>query len=461
MNAAPTILHLGLGAFHRAHQAAYLQRLHDLGDSTWQIVAGNIRTAAPDTGAVLAAQGGAYTLETVAPGGQRSYQTITAIKRALPHEPGLDRIIACGAEASTAIISFTVTEAGYFLGSNDRLDLHAHELAADLAAARAGRPGTTIYGALCAILRERKLRHGAPVTLLCCDNLRHNGSRFRYAFLQFLALVDDPELVAWVRTATSAPNSMVDRITPRTPPELCARVAKASGWRDAAPVMSESFSQWVIEDDFCYGRPNWARAGVELVESVAPYEEAKIRILNATHSCIAWAGAVAGHRFIHQCMRDPHIAAIAHDYVTGAVFDCLEPSPVDLARYRDQVFERFSSDAIEDTTERVVADSFSKLPGFIVPTLRERLARGLDIGSVAMLPALFLHFLQRWNEGALALAYADQGMDLGAIHAICNASDPVAQFCSLTSLWGELANDARLCAAVRTAVGHLPEPVAS
>ena len=445
------ILHLGLGAFHRAHQVAYLQRLHDLGDDEWHIVSGNIRAAAPDPAPLLAAQGNQYTLETIAPDGQRAYRQMTALARAVPYEPGLAEIIECGSDAATGIIAFTVTEAGYFLDADDRLDLTSAELAGDIAAARQGLAGITIYGALSKILRRRSERDSGPVTLLCCDNLRHNGSRFRQGLLQFLEMIGEPALHDWVRTHTTSPCTMVDRITPRPPAELAARVREATGRDDAAPVMSESFMQWVIEDDFCNGRPDWARAGVELVRSVAPYEEAKIRILNATHSCLAWAGALAGHRYIHECMRDPRIAALAHAYVTDAVFACLRPSPVDLERYRDQVFQRFASDAIADTTERVLADSFAKMPGFVLPTIAERLARGLDVASVAVLPALFLRFLQRWHSGELDLVYTDQAMAPETVAAICDAADPVAAFCAQRLLWLELAGDARLLAALRRA----------
>ena len=436
------ILHLGLGAFHRAHQAAYLQRLHDLGDTHWKIVSGNIRPASPDPALALAGQGHQYTLETVAPDGDRAYQQITAIARAIPYHPQLAEVIARGADPATRIISFTVTEAGYFLHPDDTLDLSAADLVADLAALRAGRPGITVYGALAAILRQRHQQNAGAVTLLCCDNLRHNGSRFRRGLLQFLDLADQP-LGQWVRANTTSPCSMVDRITPRPPAELAERVRCATGRHDLAPVTSERFMQWVIEDDFCNGRPDWPRAGVELVATVAPYEEAKIRILNATHSCLAWAGALRGHRYIHECMRDPYIAAIAHAYVTDAVFDCLRPSPVQLERYRDQVFERFASDAIADTVDRVLADSAAKLTGFVLPTIAERLERGEDLAPVAVLPALFLRLLERWHRGE------DRAAAEETVAAICGAADPVAAFGSQRALWHELAGDPRLLAALR------------
>jgi D-arabinitol 4-dehydrogenase len=452
---AKVMLHLGLGSFHRAHQAVYLQRLIDAGDTSWTLAGANLRPDMADTLAALREQGGAYTLETVDPAGQRRYERITAIRRVLPYEADLRGIVDTGADPRTRIVSFTVTEAGYYLDAKHRLDLSFAELAADVHAAREGRPGTTIYGALAAILRERRRRDAGKLTLLNCDNLRHNGARLRGGLLHFIELLDDAGLHAWVRENTTCPNAMVDRITPRPPADLRARVREATGRDDAVPVMGESFIQWVIEDDFCNGRPAWEQAGVEMVASVAPYEEAKIRILNASHSCIAWAGTLTGTRYIHEGTADVRIRRIAHDYVTDDVIPCLVPSPIDLARYRDVVLERFGNAAILDTNQRVAMDGFSKIPGFIAPTIRERLGRGESIAAVAMLPALFLAFLRRWHRGELQQAYQDQAMDAPAAHAMCEASDPVGAFAADTALWGPLAGDPRLVAALHAATARL------
>jgi len=455
MSAPLVILHLGLGFFHRAHQALYLHRLIESGDRGWVLAGGNTRPDMKELIAALAAQGGAYTLETVTPAGERSYTKITAINTVVPYEPSLAGLIAIGADPATRIISFTVTEAGYYLDAKNRLDLSYPDVAADLAAARQGKPGGTIYAALTAILRSRMRRSSGKVTLLNCDNLRHNGERFRSGLLQFITLLRDTELHDWVVANTSSPNAMVDRITPRPAPDVAARVKLATGWDDAAPVMSESFIQWVIEDDFCNGRPAWERVGVQMVESVNPYEEAKIRILNASHSCIAWAGTLVGYQFIHQGTHDPAIRQMAWDYVTDDTIPCLttpeHPSPIDLAAYRDVVLERFGNPAIQDTNQRVAMDAYSKIPGFIAPTVRERLAANAPIASVAMLPALFLIFLQRWHRNEIPYAYHDQAMDPGAVHAICQAADPVEAFCRDTVLWGPLAGDPRLIGAVRAA----------
>ncbi|MDR3455761.1 MAG: mannitol dehydrogenase family protein [Rhodoferax sp.] len=450
------MLHLGLGSFHRAHQAAYLQQLIEAGDTRWSLSGGNLRPDLAELLGALQAQGGQYTLETVSPAGEYRYQRIESIREVLPYEPTLAALMARGADAATRVISFTVTEAGYYLDAHDRLDLGFANLARDIdRAQQRGEAGETIYGAVSAILRARRAAGAGPVTLLCCDNLRHNGQRFRAGLLEFIERSGDAALLEWVRANTTCPNAMVDRITPRPPPELRERVHHATGWPDAAPVTAESFIQWVIEDNFIAGRPEWERVGVQMVDSVAPFEEAKIRVLNATHSCIAWAGTLIGLQFIHEGTRTPAIRQMAWDYVTNDVIPCLSqpgnPSPVDLPAYRDVVLERFGNAAIRDTNQRVATDGFSKIPGFIVPTVRERLAQGQTIDSVTMLPALFLAFLQRWHRDELAYTYEDQGMDPAAAHAICASADPVAALGADPTLWGPLAGDARLLGALRRA----------
>ena len=455
LSAPNVILHLGLGSFHRAHQAVYLQQLHDLGDTTWVLAGGNIRPDMADTIAALQASGGAYTLETVTPQGARAYQRITAIRQVIDYTPDLLGLIQCGANPNTRIISFTVTEAGYYLTPTDQLDLSFSDLQNDIAAARENRAGSTIYAALAAILRVRMRAGGGAVTLLNCDNLRHNGDRVRTGLLQFLALAGEDDLHTWVEKNTSCPNAMVDRITPRPTPEVRARVKAATGVDDTAALMGESFIQWVIEDRFVAGRPAWEKVGAELVQSVAAYEEAKIRLLNATHSCIAWAGTLVGYRFIHEGTQNPAIRQFAYDYATNDAIPALDrpekPSPLNLANYRDVVLDRFSNPAIEDTNQRVAMDGFSKIPGFMAPTFRERLARDESIASVAILPALFLAYLERWHAGKIAYIYQDQAMDPAVAHAICEAQDPVDAFGRDSVLWGPLAGDARLIAALRTA----------
>ena len=448
---ASTMLHLGLGSFHRAHQAVYVHRLREAGDRTWSIVGGNIRDDMAATLAALSEQGGAYTLETVSPAGERRYEKIRSICEVVPYDPHLTRLIDVGADAATPIISFTVTEAGYYLAADDTLDLSHAALRADVA----GEAPLTIYGAVAAILRARMARSGAPVTLLNCDNLRHNGARFRGGLLEFLERRGERRVREWVATNTTCPSAMVDRITPRPSPDVDRRVSEATGEPERAGVMAESYIQWVIEDRFAAARPAWESVGVEMVATVQAHEEAKIRILNATHSGIAWAGTLRGLGYIHEGIAVDEIRRIAHDYVTDDVIPSLDApgraSPFDLVRYRDVVLERFGNPWVRDTNQRVAMDGWSKIPGFVVPTLRECLARGASIASSAMLPALFFAFLERWHRGRLPYDYEDGVMEAARAHAIFEAPDALGAFCADGMLFGPLAGDPRLVAALRVA----------
>lgn len=449
-----TWLHIGAGSFHRAHQAVYLHQLREQGiDRRWQLALANIRADMGPLLAALARQHGHYTLETVTPEGQRSYQRITAIGRIIDWDEQLGQLIAAGAQARTRIISFTVTEGGYYLDHLHQLDSTQTDLADDLGCALdgSGKP-RTIYGAVAAILTARRqVSPEAALTLLNCDNLRHNGERFRDGLLQFLQLRGETALADWVRANTSCPNAMVDRITPRPVPAVAERVKAATGIDDPCALMGESFIQWVIEDDFKAGRPRLEQVGVEMVASVLPYEEAKIRILNASHSCIAWAGTLAGLDYIHEGTQRHDIRQMAFDYVTQDVIACLTPSPIDLAAYRDTTLARFGNPAIQDTNQRVAADGYSKIPGFIRPTLQESLAAGRQPHATALLPALFLVFLQRWQAGQLPYAYQDGLFDVAATRTMLQAADPLHAFCADRVLWGDLAGDERLLVLVRQA----------
>lgn len=458
------ILHLGLGSFHRAHQAVYVHQLLQLGQPEsprWAIVGGNLRPDMADTIAALQAQGGRYTLETVTPHGERSYTVIESLERVISYQDDLAPLIAAGADPATRVISFTVTEAGYYLDAQNQLDWPAFaDLRADLANVKADQAGHTLYGALVSILRARMAAGAGPVTLMNCDNLRHNGDRSRGGLLQFIDALGDTALKAWVEQNTSSPNAMVDRITPRPTPDVAERVRAATGWDDKAALMGESFIQWVIEDDFIAGRPAWERVGVEMVDSVHGYEEAKIRLLNATHSCIAWAGTLAGYQYIHEGMHDAAIKQMAYDYVTDDAIPVLLPCPIDLAAYRDVVLDRFGNPSIADTNQRVAMDAFSKIPGMIAPTIRDKLALNDSFDSVAVLPALFLAYLQRWHAGQIPYTYQDQAMDPSVAHAICDAADPVAAFAADPTLWGEMASHPKLLDALRKAYARVLDFVA-
>ena len=366
MNNQFTWLHIGLGSFHRAHQAWYLHRLMASGDKRWRIAAGNIRNDAEQVVQALAAQGGRYVLETVSPEGEREYEEITSIQKLLPWQAGLQPLINEGANPQTKVIAFTVTEGGYYLNTRHQLE--------------------------------------------------------------------------------------TSNITPRPAADLPARIKAQTGIDDKAPVMGETFIQWVVENNFRDARPNLEAVGVEMVESVIPYEEAKIRILNASHSCIAWAGTLIGQQYIHESTLTDAIYAIADRYVTEDVIPCLGDNGIDLPTYRDVVLKRFTNPHIQDTNQRVAADGFSKIPAMIAPTLQECYQRGVRPEATAMLPALFFVFMEQWHKGTLPYQYQDGILDEQAVHEMYEAQDPVAVFARDKALFGDLADNADFLALMREKV---------
>ncbi|OIN15522.1 D-arabinitol 4-dehydrogenase [Salmonella enterica subsp. enterica serovar Sarajane] len=443
-------MHIGAGSFHRAHQAWYLHSLMMQGDDSWSIALGNIRDDACALLGALAGQKGEYVLETVTPEGVRQYETIKSIRKVLAWDNEISELIAQGASAETRVIAFTVTESGYYLTPEHELDIRSSDIRSDL------NDGIcTLYGALTRILRQRIAQNGGPVTLLSCDNLRHNGERFRHGFLSFLQAKGEQSLYDWVKQNTTSPNTMVDRITPRPTSDVAERVLAATGIKDTVPVMSESFIQWVIEDDFINDRPALEKVGVELVESVLPWEEAKIRILNATHSCIAWAGTLIGLNYIDESTKQSAIYQMACDYITRDVLPLLTPCSLDLEKYRDVVLARFSNPYIKDTNQRVAADGFSKIPGMVTPTLLGCYQRGTVPSATAVLPGLFFLFLRRWAAGTLPYTYLDGVMCPETVRAVFKAKDPLTVWASDESLFAELSHSAEFHSLLKHTVTEL------
>ena len=443
MNEQFTWLHIGLGSFHRAHQAWYLHRLQVMGDKRWSIAAGNIRNDAEHVVQALSAQKGRYVLETVSPEGVSEYEEITSIQKLIPWQADLQPLIAEGADPKTKVIAFTVTEGGYYLNTSHKLEVNNPDLAADL---KGGCK--TIYGVITRILEARMANNAGPLTLLNCDNVRHNGERFHDGLVEFLQLTGKQDVIDWLSTNTTCPNTMVDRITPRPAAELPARIKAQTG-------IAETFIQWVVEDNFRDVRPALEKVGVELVASVIPYEEAKIRILNSSHSCIAWAGTLIGQKYIHESTMTDFIYQIADRYVTEDVIPCLGDNGIDLPTYRDVVLKRFTNPHIQDTNQRVAADGFSKIPAMIAPTLRECYQRGVRPNATAMLPALFYVFMEQWHHGKLPYEYQDGILDAPAVHAMFQSADPVAVYASDKALFGDLTEREDFAALLREKIADV------
>ena len=446
-----TWLHIGLGSFHRAHQAWYLNELIKQGDDSWTIAASNIRNDSEHTIEALTAQNGEYVLETVSPQGERAYEVIKSIKKLIPWQADLLPLIDEGAQEQTKVIAFTVTEAGYYLDSHFKLVQNDPALKADLAGGN-----QTIYGIIAKILKKRMQLADGKVTLLCCDNVRHNGERFHDGLVEFLGLTGQNDIIEWMKTNVTTPNTMVDRIVPRPAEDLPARIEAATGVADKAPVMGETFIQWVIEDNFKDNiRPALEKVGVELVKSVEPYEEAKIRVLNVPHAAIAWAGTLLGELYIHDSTNLETAYQLAHDYVTEDVIPSLGNDLIDLAKYRDVVLERFTNPHIKDTNQRVAADGFSKIPAQIQPTLIERFKQGALPVATAKLPALFFLFMERRHQGKLPFTYQDGILDEAAVRAMYESADPIHVFATDKALFGQLADKPEFEALLREQVAEV------
>lgn len=449
-------LHLGAGAFHRAHQCWYLNELHEKGDTRWSLSLANIRNSSTQKILEqLARQQGRYTLEVVSPEGDIDYKTISSVKNVLPYDNQLSALVTEGAKPETAIISFTVTEGGYFLNDQGHLDLNAAPIQSDLAAEQ---DTVTLYGALYKILTARREINSGPVTLLCCDNLRSNGKSFRQGLLEFVTARGDQPLLNWLEENISTPDSMVDRITPASGEALIERIRQRNITDDQVPVCCESFTQWVISDDFIAGRPALEDAGAEFVTDVMPYEEAKIRVLNASHSGIAWAGGLLNKEFIDQSLL-PEVRDWIIRYVEQDVIPALGDSPIDLKQYCRTVLERFSNPRVRDTCQRVSSDSIAKLHEFLVPTLKTRYQQRQTPEATLRLIALYYLFMQRYAAGSLPFGYQDRAGESINFAAVYTESDPLAAFAAQQKLFGSLAGNAQFTEDLRRVVATTRESV--
>lgn len=381
--ATPGIVHLGVGAFHRAHQAVMTDDALTAGDSGWGIVAASLRS--PDTRDALAPQDGLYTLATRAPEGER-LRVVGAIREVLvaPESPAM--LIAAMADPRVRIVSLTVTEKGYCHDPATGELNEAHpDIVHDLAHPEAPRSAP---GFLVAALARRRQAGAAPFTILCCDNLPANGRTVKQVVGR-LAALRDRDLGAWVAGEVACPSTMVDRIVPATTDEDRARVSAALGVADAWPVVTEPFIQWVIEDDFSAGRPRWEVAGAEFVADVAPHELMKLRMLNGAHSTLAYLGFLAGHETVADAANDPLFARLLEGFWTEAAPSLPAAPGLDPAAYARRLLARFQNTSIRHRLAQIAMDGSQKLPQRLLGTIRENLAAERPIAHLALGVAAF------------------------------------------------------------------------
>ena len=448
----PGIVHLGIGAFHRAHQALVIDDLLASGPKDWGIVGASLRSA--DTRDALQPQDCLYTV-AVRSGAGAEHRVIGSILDTVVAPENPEHLIALLADPATRIVSLTITEKGYcHTPQTGELDESHPDIVHDLSHPHAPRSAP---GFIIAALARRKAAGVAPFTVLSCDNLPANGVTTARILNRFAAL-RSPELGKWVAGEVACPSTMVDRIVPATTDIDRAAISQALGVTDAWPVITEPFTQWVIEDRFPLGRPDFAAAGVQLVSDVVPFEHMKLRLLNAAHSALAYLGYLSGYETISATMADTHFAALARKVMEEAAVTLAMPAGTDLAAYIKSLLERFSNPALHHRTWQIAMDGSQKLPQRLLGTVRDRLAQGLPIDTHALAIAGWMRYVSGKDEQERAIDVRDP---LAAeFAAIAQQTGPVADqlapaLLEVASVFGTLGTDPRLRAAVTQALARL------
>ncbi|MEU4237096.1 mannitol dehydrogenase family protein [Actinoplanes sp. NPDC026619] len=447
------IVHFGVGGFHRAHQAMYLDRLMNDGKALdWAICGVGVMPADERMRQVLDAQDGLYTLVVKSPDGNLEARVIGSIVEYLyaPDDP--EAAIEKMAAPEIRIVSLTVTEGGYnfhavtgeFMADNPDV---RHDLTA-------GNQPKTTFGLITAAIERRRERGLPPFTIMSCDNIQGNGEVARQSFVAF-ARLRDPGLASYVAENVHFPNSMVDRITPVTTDEDRDQVRKQFGVEDGWPVVCEPFTQWALEDSFGNGRPPFEEAGVQVVPDVEPYELMKLRLLNASHQGLCYFGWLAGYRLVHEVAQDPLFARFLLAYMEREATPTLEPVPgVDLREYQHQLIDRFSNAQVRDTVARLCAESSDRIPKWLLPVIRRNLETGGDILLSTAIVASWARYDEGVDEQGEPIEVVDRlkGPLTGAARR--QREDPLA-FIENREVFGDLVENERFVSAYRSVLAGL------
>jgi len=431
----PGIVHIGLGNFHRAHQSWYLHRLMLQGEALdWGIVGAGVRPGDGVQRQRLAAQDYLTTLIELDPKG-RSAEIVGSMTGFATVEEDNAALIAQMADPAIRIVALTVTEGGYYIDPK-AFDADHPDIQFDRA--HPDRPRTA-FGAMTAALRKRSAEGAGPFTGLSCDNLQGNGSILHQTVVA-LARLSDPDLADWIDTNCSFPNSMVDCIVPATGPKEM-ELARGFGIDDAAPVTHENFRQWVIEDDFCAGRPDWDKVGATFTDDVHAYEAMKIRILNGGHQLIADAGEILSIEYISDCMAHPLIGDFFRKVARDEIALQVEAVPgMTPEAYVDLIDRRFSNPQIIDTVRRVAFDGTSRQTGFILPTLRHALAKGDAMDGLTLSQAIWARMCEGTREDGTAITPNDPIWDDLTVAARAAKADPQV-WLNQRALYGDLSEN--------------------
>jgi len=466
------IVHIGVGGFHRAHQAMYIDTLLNAGLADgWGICGVGLLPGDARMAAALRDQDGLYCLLEKVPDGAPRLRVIASIVDYLYAPEQLDDVLDRLSAPEIRIVTLTVTEAGYNLHRvTGEFDESEPGVVADLA--HPGRP-TTMFGLLVEALDRRRTAGVEPFTVVSCDNVQGNGAVTRAAITSF-ARLRDAGLAEWIGTHVRFPNSMVDRITPVTDADDRAVVRDRFGIDDAWPVVCEPFTQWVLEDDFPLGRPPLEHAGVQVVSDVEPYELMKLRLLNAGHQALGHAGSVAGYRYVHEATADPVLAEWVRNYMLDEAIPSLRPVPgIDLPGYVAELLRRFANPEVRDTLARLCVDASERIPKFLLPVIRHQLAAGGPIDRAVAVLACWARFAEGTDEQGRPLELVDPVASTLTAAALQQHTDALA-FVRNRDIFGDLVDDVRFTTSyvrmltalqergVRAAISDLdqPEPTA-
>jgi mannitol 2-dehydrogenase len=447
------IVHLGVGGFHRAHQAMYLDRLMNAGLATdWGICGIGVLPADSRMAEVMSAQDCLYTLVVKHADGRSEPRVIGSIVDYLLAPADPDAAVERMADPAIRIVSLTVTEGGYsFNQVTGEFDASPTAIAADLVPGAV--PGTT-FGLVTEALARRRARGIAPFTVMSCDNIQGNGHLAHRVFTSF-ARLRDPDLAEWIDTCVTFPNSMVDRITPATTDADRDALRDEFAIADAWPVVCEPFTQWVLEDRFVQGRPPYEEAGVMVVDDVEPYELMKLRLINASHQALCYFGYLAGYRLVPEAAGNPLFSRFLLDYMEQEATPTLRPVPgIDLDSYRHEVIERFSNPGVRDTIGRLCAESSDRIPKWLIPVVRDQLAAGREVTRSAAVVASWARYAEGVDEQGAAITIVDRlASELTAIAS--NHADDDLAFLRRRDLFGDLADQPAFTVPYRNALDRL------
>lgn len=425
------IVHIGVGNFHRAHQAFYTNNLlADPNQKTWGICGVMLLPGDEKLYHALKEQENIYTLTVCGRDDSKQVYRIGSIIELIWGVENPEAVIEKIADAGTKIISLTITEGGYNMDKESgNFILDKQDIVFDLK--NPSHP-KTVFGYIAEGLRRRRNAGNGGLTILSCDNLQHNGDTTKRAVKSF-AEAQDLELASWITDNVSFPNSMVDRITPATTPMDVERLNKQNGTDDKAPIYSEDFIQWVIEDDFVMGRPEWEHVGVEFTDNVNTFENMKLSLLNASHTLLSYPAFLSGYRKVDTAMQDENFICLLKNFMDIDITPYVPaPNNIDLTVYKRTLLERFANKSVSDQLSRLCYDGISKFPVYIMPNFEKMIRDDKDLTRIAFLIATYRHYLKyKMDDKQVAYEIAEPWLTKKDVKLI--ASDDAIDFLHLSA----------------------------